>query len=314
MADDRPTLDVVIVDYRAGALLDACLASLDAHRPRRSALGTVALIDNDAEGAARELPASDLPIRYVKNDRNAGFAAACNQGAALGRARYILFLNPDTRVADGSLDIPVDFLESTEAGGAAIVGIQLLGDDARPTPSAFAFPRPRHFWNRALGLSRLSARFFADGTYTGFGFDRTRRVDQVIGAFFLVRRSVFESLGGFDERFFVYFEEMDLSLRARRAGYESIFLADAFAYHSGAGTTDRIRARRLFYSLRSRLQYAAKHFGAIGVASTALVTLCAEPAARLAFALVRRRWAEAREAFTGYGMLAAWLARTGQDR
>jgi GT2 family glycosyltransferase len=85
-------------------------------------------------------------------------------------------------------------------------------------------------------------------------------VDHVIGAFFCVRRELFEDLGGFDERFFVYLEDLDFSLRARKTGRTAYYLADAAAFHKGGGTSEQVKAHRLFYSLRSRLLYAFKHF------------------------------------------------------
>src|SRR5207247_3592833 len=87
-------------------------------------------------------------------------------------------------------------------------------------------------------------------------------VDQVIGAYFMVRRPLFEALGGFDERFFVYFEEVDLSLRARQNGWASYFLANARVYHTGQVSSGQVRGERLFYLLRSRTEYARKHWSA----------------------------------------------------
>jgi len=85
-------------------------------------------------------------------------------------------------------------------------------------------------------------------------------VDQVIGAFFLVRRALFETLGGFDERFFMYFEEVDFSKRAQMRGAASVYLGAARAFHSGGYSSRQVKASRLFYSLRSRFLYGFKHF------------------------------------------------------
>ena len=108
--------------------------------------------------------------------------------------------------------------------------------------------------------------------------DETREVDQVMGAFFFVRRSVFEALGGFDERFFVYFEDMDFAVRARERGWRSVYLATAQAFHRGQGTTERAVPRRMFYFARSRILYARKHFGTLGATSViARDTCCWSP-------------------------------------
>jgi len=135
----------------------------------------------------------------------------------------------------------------------------------------------------------------------------TREVDQVIGAFFLVKRKVFDALRGFDERFFVYYEEVDFSYRAKKAGWGSLYLAEARAFHSGGGTSEQVKARRLFYSLRSRLLYAVKHFSPDGGVMVLLATLLFEPISRCALALWRHSWPSLKETVQGYGMLWRWL-------
>jgi GT2 family glycosyltransferase len=132
---------------------------------------------------------------------------------------------------------------------------------------------------------------------TDWDHKTSRPVDQLIGAFFLTRRALFEHLGGFDERFFVYFEEVDFSYRAWKQGWQSYYLSEATAYHRGQGTTDRIKGLRLFYSLRSRIQYAHKHFGRPRAVALAFGSLCIEPWSRLALGL---RDSSARATIEGY--------------
>jgi GT2 family glycosyltransferase len=133
------------------------------------------------------------------------------------------------------------------------------------------------------------------------------QVDHVIGAFFLVRREIFNSLNGFDDRFFVYLEDLDFSFRARKAGWRSMYLADAQAFHAGGGTSNQVKARRLFYSLRSRLLYAFKHFSWLGAIAVVLATLLVEPLSRSAQALFRASLSTLRETWAAYGMLWRWL-------
>jgi len=140
-----------------------------------------------------------------------------------------------------------------------------------------------------------------------WGHAQTREVDHVIGAFFLVRRVVFEALGGFDERFFVYLEDLDFSRRASNAGWSSVYLADAQAFHAGGGTSNQIKARRLFYSLRNRLLYAFKHFSWPEAMLVMFATLLIEPFSRAALALLRWSWSGLKETWAAYGMLWNWL-------
>jgi GT2 family glycosyltransferase len=302
------TLDIVIVDYGAGELLRECIRSLREFPPTSVAIGTVVVVDNaPGPDSLRESDGEGLPLVIVRNATNRGFAAGCNQGAQLGTADYVLFLNPDTRVAPGTLDRPVEFLERADQANTGIVGIQLLDDSSRVARTCHRFPRPVHYLNRAIGLDRLSVSRFPNGLMTDWDHAETRPVDQVMGAYFLIRRPLFETLGGFDERFFVYFEEVDLSMRALHAGYHSVYLADAFVYHVGLGTTRRVPARRLFYSLCSRTEYARKHFGRASAAAVTVVSAFVEPISNITLALTGGSWRAVVDAVRGYSMYWRWL-------
>jgi N-acetylglucosaminyl-diphospho-decaprenol L-rhamnosyltransferase len=124
-----------------------------------------------------------------------------------------------------------------------------------------------------------------------------------MGAFFLIRRSLFEELDGFDEQFFVYLEDVDLSLRAHRAGWRSFYLADAKAYHKRGGTSERVKPLRLFYSFRSRILYAYKHFGPASATSLTLATLFLEPRTRSLWSLLRLAFRELSETLQAYSLL-----------
>jgi GT2 family glycosyltransferase len=133
----------------------------------------------------------------------------------------------------------------------------------------------------SVGLDRLIPSVFPPLFVTEWAHDETREVDQVMGAFFFVRRSLFETLSGFDERFFVYFEDLDFAVRARRRGSKSVYLATAQAFHRGQGTTQGATGRRLFYFNRSKILFALKHFGSLGAAAVISATLVLEPLARM---------------------------------
>jgi GT2 family glycosyltransferase len=280
-------LDVVLVNWNAGSHLRSCIESLLQHG--KALISQIIVVDNgSSDGSAEEVEAFDA-VRVVRAGRNLGFAAACNVGAARGTERYVLLLNPDTRVFAQSLAVPLDFMESPPAARVAIVGVQNIGDDGRVHRSCARFPSARSFLFHSLGLNALSPTVFPDSFMREWPHDEDRQVDHVIGAFFLVRREVWEQLGGMDERFFVYLEDLDFSLRASRLGWKTWFLARASIYHKGGGVSDQAKAARLFYSLRSRLAYASKHFSRTAFAATVLATLFIEPLTRVAAVLVRRQ-------------------------
>jgi hypothetical protein len=299
------SISVVIVNWNAGAQLQECLDSfataVGGLRPGQI-LDQVVVVDNasrDGSADALSLPSGSLKV--MRNERNRGFAAACNQGAAGLRSDLVLFLNPDTRLFANSLSVPMAFLADPAHSGVGIVGVQLLDETGTIARSCSRFPRPSQFASQVMGLDRVVPQ--TGHAMREWDHLETRDVDQVIGAFFLVRRAVFESLAGFDERFFVYFEEIDLAARARQAGHRSVFLAEAQAWHRGGGTTDQVKGIRLFYSLRSRLLYSRKHFSTFDRLVMSAVTWILEPISRCAFLAAQGRFAEIGHVAEAYRLL-----------
>jgi N-acetylglucosaminyl-diphospho-decaprenol L-rhamnosyltransferase len=277
------SVHVVIVNWNSGTLLRECLQSFSAVAGDAVTLRRVTVVDNaSTDGSCDGLEATAaLPLTLIRNTDNRGFGAACNQGAAGSDADFILFLNPDTRLAAGSLDVPARYLASPDHQTVGIVGIQLADESGNVARNTARAPGARSMIGHSLGLDRLGLAAFPRHFEEQWAHDATRTVDQVMGAFFFVRRTVFETLGGFDARFFVYFEDMDFAQRARQRGWTSVYLAGARAFHRGHGTTHRATERRTLYFLRSKLHYAVKHFGAGGAIVVAAVTLTLEPIARM---------------------------------
>ena len=258
---DHASVHVVIVNWNSGAQLRQCLqsfaAAADDGVPAR-----VTVVDNASTDGSCDRLESPVPFTTLRNGDNRGFGAACNQGAAGSDAEFILFLNPDTRLMAGGLAGPVRYLQSEQHRSVGIVGIQLIDERGIVARNTARTPTAWSMMGNSIGLDRLVPRLFPPHFATEWAHDETRPVDQVMGAFFLVRRDVFAALGGFDERFFVYYEDLDFSVRARARGWSSVYLASAQAFHRGQGTTEGATARRTFYFCRSRILYARKHFSA----------------------------------------------------
>jgi len=275
-------LDIVIVNWNSGIQLKKCLESIATTRQDNYRLDRVVVVDNaSADGSTEKLGNLGIRLVVIRNETNRGFAAACNQGARGSAADYLLFLNPDTRVLEDSLEKPIAFMEHPSNSKVGIVGIQLVGDDGEIHRSCTRFPEPRHFLSQMLGLVRLFPRHFPSHFMATWDHRESRKVNHVIGAFYLIRRKVFKKLKGFDERFFVYLEDLDLSNRAFVAGWQAFYLADARAYHKGGGTSEQVKAVRLFYALRSRILYGYKHFRCWPATGLMLGTLFLEPLARI---------------------------------
>jgi GT2 family glycosyltransferase len=196
-------------------------------------------------------------------------------------------------------------MDAPENAQVGICGVQLVNETGETERSCARFPAPGRLVAQSIGLDRL----FKGLSYSMINWvhDSNREVDQVMGAYFLVRKALFDKLGGFDERFFLYFEEVDFSYRAAQSGWKSIYLADVQAFHKGGGTSDQIKARRLFYILRSRLLYADKHFSLLGYLVVFVSTVLIEPLSRSALALGKRSWSELKETWQAYAMLWRWF-------
>ena len=295
------SLSIVIVNWNTGNMLRECCQSIANSDMTGVLLYEVIVVDNaSSDGSADGLVDFGLPLNLIVNEGNLGFGVACNQGAALATGELMLFVNPDVRLYPQTLAHTLGFMSTSTFADVGICGVYLEDSCGNYTTSYAGFPTALTIIGGALGFQSLKTIELPSG---GVSFD----VDQVIGAYFLIRSTLFRGLGGFDERFFVYFEEVDLSLRARKAGWRSVCLTEVRAFHFGGGSSRQVKAERLFYFLRSRLLYASKHFSKAGFACVLFVTFFVEVLSRTALAAVRRSRVQAAETWAAYGMLLRWV-------
>lgn len=299
--------DIVIVNWNSGSQLSECVGSVLAlNEPR---VAEVIVVDNGSTDGSLD-GIEDLPgVSVIRTGENLGFAAACNIGAAAGDSPYILFLNPDTRLEADSLSVPLAFMERPENARVGICGIQLVDEQGEVSRTCARFPTLGRLTISALGLDKLPGMQGGGLHMRDWRHDESRQVDHVIGAFYLIRRKVFAGVGGFDERFFVYLEDVDLSLRVKLAGYDSWYLTGAQAFHAGGGTSRQVKDYRLFYSLRSRLLYGFKHFPRWQAWCLVGVTGLVEPFTRTAWCLLRGDMAGVRHTWSAYRMLWRGMGR-----
>jgi GT2 family glycosyltransferase len=284
-------LDIVIVTWNSGSIVQECLRSVARAAGHGVRVERVVLVDNASTVPPAVPPDLGLHVEVVRNERNRGFAAACNQGAGHGRADYLLFLNPDVVLGRDALAAPMAWLDDARHRRTGIVGIRLVDERGVTARTCARRPTRASFLAALLRLHHL-ARVFRTHLMAEWDHSHTREVDHVLGAFYMVRRAVFEALGGFDERFFVYFEDLDFSLRARDAGWTVQYLAAAEAVHRGGWTTGLHREDRLYHDWRSRVAFARKHFGRGTAAGTALVTALVDPLLRVGSGVRHRSWTE----------------------
>ena len=296
-------VSVIIVNWNGGDHLARCLASLREYGGE--SIDRIIVVDNgstdDSLAAANDSPG----VTVIQTGENLGFGRACNLGSRQVSAEFILFLNPDAAITTGVIGRALTFMTEASSSDVGICGVQLLEESGHIARSCARFPTPGGLCITALGLGRVfrgSGMLMEDWPH-----DESRDVDHVIGAFYLVRRGLFERLEGFDERFFMYLEDLDFSLRARLLGWRSHYLADVSAFHAGGGTSRQVKDRRLFYSLRSRILYASKHFGGFSAGMVFLLTVAVEPIVRVGWATASFSWSAVGQTVSAYRMLFRWI-------
>lgn len=285
--------------------LRECVDSILLHG--KSLVSQIVVVDNGSTDNSESLIEGLPKVTLVRTGKNLGFGKGCNLGATYTHTEFLLFLNPDTRLFPDSLGKVLDFIQKPDNANVGIWGVQLLDENGHVQRSCARFPSATGFIARATGLQRIIPT--AGQVMSEWDHAKTCQVDQVIGAFFLVRRNVFETLHGFDEKFFVYFEEVDFSYRAKQLGWLSVYFAEVQAFHAGGGTSRQVKAKRLFYSLRSRILYAFKHFNLGAAMVTLLATLLVEPVSRSVLAVCRRSLSSLKEIWAAYAMLFRWLPK-----
>ncbi|MFA6587708.1 MAG: glycosyltransferase [Patescibacteria group bacterium] len=254
-------LAVIIVSWQVKAQLKNCLDSLNA-LPENEKPGEVFVVDNNsADGSDRMLEENFNWVKLIKNQNNAGFARANNQAIKQIQKPYILLLNPDTLIKPGSL---IELLRAFERHSqAGIVGPKLLNVDSTIQVSVRRFPSVSALTAVLLGFQTCFRNFKQLRKYLAndFDYNKEQKVDQVMGAAFLIRKTVLDKIGLLDEKFWIWFEEVDFCKRASLAGWETWYTPKAEIIHLGGESfsqTPSVKKRKIWN--KSILRYSHKYF------------------------------------------------------
>lgn len=248
-------LSIVILNFNKLQLTRACLASLyDQFKDKFiDNQMEIILVDNASEdNSVDELHEVIKQNNYkncllVANKTNDGFSKGVNKGAAKGKGKYYLFLNNDTEVTDKGVWDMVQYLETHEA--IAILGGKLSNEDGSEQPSVGKFYTPMQVTMLMLGLQRYAL--------IDKNPEKVTEVDWVKGALFMIRSEIFKKLGGFDEKIFMYTEDMELCYRAKQNGYKTYFYPGVKVIHQETGSSNRSFAVVNIYS--NLLYFYKKH-------------------------------------------------------
>jgi N-acetylglucosaminyl-diphospho-decaprenol L-rhamnosyltransferase len=261
--DSRPELSIVIVTYRCRDEVRDCLESVYASTTGVS-FEIVALDNASGDGTPEMISEAFPDVRVLALDENIGFAAGVNRAAESARGEYLLLLNPDTVVHPRSLERLVAFARSHPQHG--IFGGRTLDPDGRVNPgSCWGRPTVWSLFCFATTLSTLfkGSRLLDPESLGSWQRDTVREVDIVTGCLLLAPRVVWDELGGFDTRFFMYGEDADLGMRAAARGYRPVITPDAVITHE-IGVSSDSRSDKFMLVFRSKAELVRKHFGPVG--------------------------------------------------
>ncbi|MBL0684944.1 glycosyltransferase family 2 protein [Aquimarina mytili] len=247
-------LSVIIVSYNVRYFLEQCILSVQ--DAIRAIDAEIIVIDNNSSDQSYTILNSKFPeVIFVKNEENVGFAKANNQAASIAKGEYLCILNPDVVVAS---DTFIDIINQAESlPNAGLVGPRLIDGTGNFLPeSKRNIPSPLTSFRRLFGIKLSKVKnYYADHVSETEVGD----VDILVGAFFVVKRELYRSINGFDEDYFMYGEDIDLSYKIKKNGYQNYYLGNLVSVHYKGESTDRNAkyVRRFYGAMRV---FYRKHF------------------------------------------------------
>lgn len=268
MNKNKIQVSIVIVNYKVEKELIACISSILRSKPKVAI--EIIVVDNDKESnLGSKLRNEYKEVKYIKNPRNLGYGGGNNLGASYAQGEYLFFLNPDTIVFPKTVDELLEFIQNKKDVG--IVAPLLLKTDNEVYPNQGSMELgvlegivALSFLNKLFPNNRISKKYFL----CDWNKMNIKEVDVVPGTAFMIRRSLFNKIKGFDERFFLFFEEFDLCKRVKKLGYNIFILPKAKVKHVWGASTKKAKININKVFEESRFYYFKKHFG---IPSTLLV-------------------------------------------
>lgn len=254
-------LSVIIVNWNTREHLRACLTSLFAFPPKEAI--EILVVDNaSTDSSAEMVRATFAEVRLIENASNAGYAKANNQAFEISKGEFVLTLNPDTEVEKETLQSGVEKMNSLKDVGC--LAAKLVHKDGITQRSVRGWPSLAGIIGDVTGLGRrFPGSRFDSYRLSSFDYDKEQIVDQPMGTFLLFRRQALVDVGAetrpFDESFPIFFNEVDLLYRLKKAGWPCIYSPDVRVLHHGGESTKQVRKKMIWESHRSLVRYLWKH-------------------------------------------------------
>jgi len=252
-------LSIVIVSWNTSARTQACLASIERNAPGGRTLEVFVVDNASGDDTVARIRERFPGVRLIESSENLGFGRANNLAIPAASGGVVLFLNSDAEITEGFVESLLGAFDRNPK--IAALGCRILGYDGKPQKSVRGFPSLRAYLYsdtplRWVGLFRGAYRRYRQ---KDFDFGRWQKIDVAMGAALALRGSALEELGGFDPRYFMYFEEVDLCRRMSDMGLELAYCPDAVVLHVGGESSRQNRARMMLVYRQSMLLYFRKH-------------------------------------------------------
>ena len=249
-------LSIIIINYNTKKFLEECLKSV--FEKMKNIDYEVILTDNGSSDGSAEMVKANFPqVKFIENDENLGFSKANNQGIRISKGRYVLLLNNDTLVLDDDFDKVIKFMDENKDIG--ILGCRINNPDDSLQVSCYKLPSMWEMFTHYTWLTRLFPNSRWVGDYRRWPHNEIKEVGFVIGAFFLIRREVLDDIGLLDEGFFLNAEESEYSLRAKKAGWKTVFYPDFRIIHYGGQTKKDMKDKAIISHIRGGDYLIKKH-------------------------------------------------------
>lgn len=247
-------LSIIIVTWNNSQTIEKCLESVKTIDLEKE----IIVIDNYSSDSTPERLKAHPGIQIIQNSENKGYGTATNQGAKKAMGDFLLLLNPDTEIKKGAVELMTNFLEKNSK--ASVVGPKLLKPNGQVLNEAADFPNLTNQIILELKLQKFP--FFKKLVYQKFDYSKTQEANHLMGAANLIRKELFNKLNGFDENFFLWFEDSDLLKRIKDKGGKIFFLAEAEVIHLGSESTKQLNfLKKQTIWNKSLIYYFSKHKG-----------------------------------------------------
>lgn len=257
---DKIKISIVIVNYNVRDFLNNCIESI--YKSKTNLTYEVIVVDNNSQDNSVPLLSPKFPdVKFIQLNDNLGFSKANNIGFENSSGEFVLILNPDTLLQPDTLQKMYDFLKNDETIGAA--GCKVLnGDLTFQLPCRRSFPTPWNSFCKLFGLQKVfpSVKAFSEYNLTYKNIDDTYEVDALIGAFIFARKNVIDEIGGFDESYFMYGEDLDFCFKIKKAGYKIFYFSQTNIIHFKGESTRRSSINEVKHFYEAMQIFVKKHY------------------------------------------------------